>query len=122
METEVLPNPKHKIHWVLFESHNQLVFKTMNSIQSSYILKLLSNSTPFSEAFSESEKYKLALRVFLHIKTMPRIIFSTFYLGTLVFGLFPILNKIPIVKKVKQLIDRLIKTILLLYISEKLGK
>ena len=93
----------------------------MNSFQERYISLIMIEQSPFLERFSQIERIELIKATNAHLRRTPANVFRVFYLGSLFFTLFPFMRRIIFFKKVEKLIRKLVNTILLLYVSEKLS-
>lgn len=94
----------------------------MSYFQDRYTFRIFNKYSPFSSTFSQIEKQEIVTATVAHIKKMPSIVYRIFYFGSIVFTIFPFIRKILLINRIEILISKLVKTILLLYVSEKLSK
>lgn len=94
----------------------------MTRFRKTYILKVFMAHSPYSSTFCASEIQELVNEADSHIKRLPLSVYFVFNLGSLTFTLFPLLAKLPYFSRIEILLSRLVRTILLLYISGKTRK
>ena len=94
----------------------------MSYFDQRYVSKIFHEKSPFSNTFSQIEKQEIINATLNHLMKMPSIVFKVFKIGTLVFTIFPFSRRIILINKVDLLLSKLVNTILLLYVSQKLPK
>jgi hypothetical protein len=92
----------------------------MNYFNQRYVSRIFNEYSPFSNTFSQVEKHEIINATLEHLRKMPSAIFYIFKLGSIVFTIFPFTRKLMFINKAEKLLSKLVNTILLLYVSQKL--
>ena len=87
-----------------------------------YVLRIFNEKSPFSGTFSQIEKQEIINATLGHLRKMPSIVFKVFSIGSLVFTILPFTRRVFLINRIEKLLSKLVNTILLLYVSQKLPK
>jgi hypothetical protein len=94
----------------------------MSFFNQRYVLRIFNEISPFSNTFAQIEKQEIVNATLDHLRKMPLMVFNIFQLGSIVFTIFPFTRRLILISKADKLQSKLVNTILLLYISQKLPK